>query len=118
MSEGEGLSRRGFRPEEGRHGHGEINRFSVRNRFLLRRHCADLAWALGCFPWWLLRDLVVVGACLTVETASLPGLVDLWRLRDDARARRRWVLGRRTIPSRQINRWFRRRGWVAEVGGS
>ena len=76
--------RRGFRPEVGRRGHVAINRFSVRNRFLLRRHCADFWWHLRCFPWWLLRDLLVVGACLTVERASLPALGDVRRLRSDS----------------------------------
>jgi len=109
--------RRGFRPEEGRHGHVAINRYSVRNRFLLRRHCADLWWHLRCFPWWLLRDLLVVGACLTVERASLPALGDVRRLRSDSRRRRSWVLGRRTATPRQITRWFRRRGRVEEVEG-
>ena len=109
--------RRGFRPEDGRRGHAAINRFSVRNRFLLRRHCADLWWRLLCFPWWLLRDLLVAGACLTVERASLPALGDVWRLRGDSSRRRSWVLGRRTAPPRQITRWFRRRGRVEEVEG-
>ncbi|MCG6949073.1 MAG: glycosyltransferase family 2 protein [Acidobacteria bacterium] len=107
--------RRGFRPEEGRAGHREINRFSVRNRFLLRRHCADLAWHVHCFPGWLLRDMLVIGACLTVERSSLPGLIDVWRLRRDSKRRRSWVLGRRTVPTRRINAWFRRRGRVEEV---
>ncbi len=65
----------------------------------------------------LLRDLLVVGACLTVERASLPALVDVWRLRSDSSRRGRWVLGRRTVPPRQIARWFRRRGRVEEVEG-
>jgi GT2 family glycosyltransferase len=109
--------RRGFRPEEGRRGHAAINRYSVRNRFLLRRHCAGPWWYLRCFPWWLLRDVVVVAACLTVERASMPALADVWRLRGDSQRRRRWVLGRRTVPSRRITRWFRRRGRVEEVEG-
>jgi len=108
---------RGFRPEEGRRGHAAINRYSVRNRFLLRLHCADAWWHLRCFPWWLLRDLVVIGACLTVERASLPALADVWRLRADSRRRRQQVLGRRTAPSRRIAQWFRRRGRVEEVEG-
>jgi GT2 family glycosyltransferase len=112
------VHRRGFRPEEGRRGHAEINRFSVRNRFLLRRHCADYWWHLRCFPWWLIRDLLVLGACLTVERASLSALADLRRLRTDSRRRRSWVLGRRTVPPRQIARWFRRRGRVEEVEGA
>ena len=109
--------RRGFRPEEGRQGHMAINRFSVRNRFLLRHHCAGFWWHLRCFPWWLLRDLLVVGACLTVERASLPALGDVRRLSGDSNRRRSWVLGRRTVPTRQITRWFRRRGRVEEVEG-
>lgn len=107
--------RRGFRPEEGRRGHRDINRFSVRNRFLLRAHCADAGWHLRCLPWWLGRDLLVVGACLTVERPSLPGLVDAWRLRADALEKRRWVLGRRTVSGRRMARWFRKQGWVEEV---
>ncbi len=107
--------RRGFRPEAGRHGHSEINRHSVRNRFLLRAHCADLGWHLRCLPWWLARDLMVVGACLTVERSSLAGLAEAWQLRGDARRRRRWVQGRRRVSQRQMARWFRKRGEVEEV---
>jgi GT2 family glycosyltransferase len=103
---------RGFRPEGGRRGHQPVNRLSVRNRFLLRIHCADLGWHLRCFPWWKIRDLAVIGACLTIERSSWPGLVEVWRGRADAVARRRWVLSRRTVRSRQMSRWFRRRGWV------
>ncbi len=106
---------RGFRPEAGRQGHQAVNRLSVRNRFLLRAHCADLAWHLRTFPHWLLRDLLVVAACLTVERRSLPALAEAWRLRRDAMQRRRWVLDRSRVGSRQLSRWFRRRGWVEEV---
>jgi GT2 family glycosyltransferase len=107
--------RRGFRPEQGRKGHAIINAHSVKNRFLLRLHCADLGWHLRCFPWWLLRDLLVVGACLVRERSSLPALLQLWQLRRDALLRRRSVLGRAAVGSRQVSRWFRRREWVEEV---
>jgi len=103
---------RGFRPEGGRHGHETINRLSVRNRFLLRIHCADLGWHLRCFPWWKLRDLLVIGACLTIERSSLAGLAEVWRGRSDALTRRRWVLSRRKASSRRISRWFRKRHQV------
>ncbi len=107
--------RRGFRPEEGRRGRDAVNRLSVRNRFLLRLHCADFGWHRGCFPWWLFRDLAVVGACCTVERSSLPALGDVWRLRMDAAARRRWVMDRRTQSSRRLRRWFRKRNWTDEM---
>jgi GT2 family glycosyltransferase len=103
---------RGFRPELGRRGHELVNRLSVRNRFLLRLHCADWWWHLVCFPWWKLRDLAVIGACLTIERTSMPGLAEVWKGRADALGRRRWVMSRRRVPPRRIARWFRRRGWV------
>jgi len=103
---------RGLRPERGRGVHPAADRLSVRNRFLLRWHCADLAWHAACFPWWLVRDLAVVLACLTVERSSLGAFAELWRLRHDARVRRRWVLGRAVVPSRRLRRWFRRKGRV------
>jgi GT2 family glycosyltransferase len=107
--------RRHFRPEDGRRGHTAINRYSVRNRFLLRWHCADIGWHLACLPWWLVRDLVVVVACLTVEWSSLRGLLELWRLRKDANRRRRWVMERVTAPPRRVRRWFRKRRGLVEV---
>ena len=106
---------RGFQPERGRRGHEDVNRWSVRNRFLLRIHCADLGWHLWCFPWWKIRDLLVIGACLTVERSSLPAFADLWRGRSDSWSRRRWVLSRTRVPSRRISRWFRKRHQVEEL---
>jgi len=101
------VHRRGLRPEEGRAGKRLVNLHSVRNRFLLRAHCADNGWHLACFPWWFLRDILVVGACLTVETTSLAGLAELWRRRRQAASRRGWILGRATVPSAAVRRWFR-----------
>jgi GT2 family glycosyltransferase len=106
---------RGFQPEAGRRGHETVNRLSVRNRFLLRIHCADWGWHLRCFPWWKIRDLMVIGGCLTIERSSLPGLFDVWRKRADAMNRRRWVMSRRRVRSRQISRWFRKRNQVEEL---
>jgi GT2 family glycosyltransferase len=112
VPEARATHRRGLRPERGRAQPAAVNRWSVRNRFLLRAHCADLAWHLRCFPWWLARDLLVIAACLTVERSSLPGFASLWRLRHDARQRRRWVLGRATVPSPEVRRWFRPGAYV------
>ncbi len=106
---------RGLKPERGRAGQRLINALSVRNRFLLRLHCADIGWHLRCFPWWLLRDILVVGAAMTVERSSLSALTAAWRLRGEAWQRRKWVLGRSTVASRQVARWFRIKGWVRWV---
>jgi GT2 family glycosyltransferase len=106
---------RGFRPEAGRRGHDVVNFHSVKNRFLLRWHCADLGWHLHFSPSWFFRDLLVVGACFTVERSSLPALAMIWRLRRDARARRRHVLSTASTEPRRMRRWFRTGEWVEEV---
>lgn len=105
---------RGQRPEEGRRSSAAINRHSVRNRFLLLWSNADWRWRVACFPWWLLRHVLVVGACATVERSSWGGLVEAWRRRPFQRRRgadnaRRaiasgWKLAAWCMPGRRV-RW-------------
>jgi GT2 family glycosyltransferase len=84
-----------------------INMHSVKNRFLLRIHHADAWWLLRFGPISLLRDLVVIGACLTVERSSLPALT--WVVRNARRhlRRRREILSRRQVSSAELREWFR-----------
>jgi GT2 family glycosyltransferase len=96
---------RGLQPEAGRRGTETINRLSVRNRFLLLAANADWRWRLACFPFWLLRDLAVVAACLTVERSSLPGLVEAWRLRRAQRARGRGNAVSATVSGWRVATW-------------
>jgi GT2 family glycosyltransferase len=97
---------RGLRPEARRRGTAEINRHSVRNRFLWRLGNADWRWHLACFPWWLLRDTTVIAACLTVERSSLPGLAEAWRLRARQRERGRANASRALVSGWRLARWF------------
>jgi GT2 family glycosyltransferase len=97
---------RGLKPEHRRRGTPEVNRHSVRNRFLLRWSNADWRWLAACFPWWLVRDLVVALACLTVERASLPGLQEAWALRAQQRARGRANSSRVIVSGWRVARWF------------
>ncbi len=106
---------RGLRPEAHRRGTTEINRHSVRNRFLLRLANADWRWHLACFPWWLLRDALVIGACLTVERSSLPGLAEAWRLRAAQRQRGRANAARALVSGWAMARWFRPGGRTRSV---
>jgi GT2 family glycosyltransferase len=65
-----------------------VNYHSVKNRFLLRinnQSAADFASTL--LPT-LARDVVVLGACLTVERSSLPAFSWLWRNRKRLWAKR------------------------------
>jgi GT2 family glycosyltransferase len=97
---------RGLKPEARRRGTEEINRHSVRNRFLLRWSNADWRWLLACFPWWLVRDLIVVLGCLTVERSSRPALAEAFALRRQQRARGSVNAARATVSSWRVARWF------------
>jgi GT2 family glycosyltransferase len=94
-------------PERRRSLPDAINRHSVKNRFLLRIHHADRGWFVRFGLPSLVRDVVVVGACLTVERSSLPGLG--WVVRNLGRhlRRRREIMRRRTVSSADLRRWFR-----------
>jgi GT2 family glycosyltransferase len=85
----------------------EINRHSVKNRFLLRIHHADRGWLLAFGLRSLVRDVIVIGACLTIERSSLPGLVWLGRHWRRHMRRRRQILATRRVPSSDLRQWFR-----------
>jgi GT2 family glycosyltransferase len=111
-----GYHARGLRPEARRRGTVTINRMSVRNRFLLRMANADWRWHLLCFPWWLLRDLVVAVGCVAVERSSLPGLREAWALRGRQLARGRLNRRRALVSGWRLARMFLPGGRVREVG--
>ncbi len=108
---------RGLKPEQARRGTPDVNRHSVRNRFLLRWSNADWRWRLACFPWWAMRDLVVVAACLTAERSSLPALGEAWALRRRQRARGRANASRAVVSGWRVARWFLPGGATREVAG-
>jgi GT2 family glycosyltransferase len=88
----------------------EINRYSVRNRFLLRlkNQSVGLAWR---FAWpGLRRDAQVIGYVLLREWSSIPGLLDVCRLLPRMLTWRRHVLGRRRRRSADMAAWFRHAG--------
>ena len=93
-------------PERRRELSASVNRHSVKNRFLLRIHHADRGWLVRFGPRSLARDVVVIGACLTVERSSLPAL--RWVLRNLPRhfERRRQILARRVVSSAELRSWF------------
>lgn len=69
----------------------EANRHSVKNRFLLRINNQSAAEALRTLVPTLARDLVVLGACLTVERSSLPAFAWLWKNRKRLWRKRREI---------------------------
>jgi GT2 family glycosyltransferase len=84
------------RPELGRRLSPEINRHSVKNRFLMRiKNTTPELYARVLVPATL-RDLVVLAGVVLVERQSIPGIVQVlrhlprvWRARREIQARRR-----------------------------
>lgn len=88
----------------------QINRYSVRNRFLLRikNQSFGLAWRFALPGLW--RDTQVVGYVLLREWASIPGLLDVVRLLPSMLGWRRHILGRKRVQAAELARWFRPAG--------
>ena len=84
-----------------------VNMHSVKNRFLLRLKNEGLYLALRNAPFELPRDLVAIGAILTVERSSLPALRWLWKNRRRIMAKRRDIQRRRRVSDRALADWFR-----------
>ncbi len=85
----------------------EINMHSVKNRFLLRLKNEGAYLAMRNAPFELSRDLVAIGAALTIERTSLPAFAWLWRNRERIFEKRRLIQARRRISDRELARWFR-----------
>ncbi len=68
-----------------------INFHSVKNRFLLRINNQSGAEAARTLLPTLARDLLVVGACLTIERTSLPAFSWLWKNRGRLWSKRREI---------------------------
>ena len=84
-----------------------INMHSVKNRFMMRIKNEGLYLALRNAPFELARDLITIGAVLTIERSSLPAFSWLWRHRKRIFAKRREIQRRRKISDRALARWFR-----------
>ena len=71
-----------------------VNYHSVKNLFLLRINNQTAGEFFATLIPTLARDLVVIGACLTIERSSLPAFGWLWRNRRRLRAKRREIAER------------------------
>jgi GT2 family glycosyltransferase len=82
------------------------NLHSVKNRFLLRINNAGREHLRSTFPQTFARDLLVVGGCLTVERTSWLALRWLAENRERLLGKRAEIQGKRTVPDRELLRWF------------
>ena len=87
-----------------------VNFHSLKNRYLLRIDHQTGGNFLRTFLPTLARDLAALGWVLLRERPSLAAYGWLWRNRRDLLARRRIVQERRTVPAREVDRWFSVRG--------
>ncbi len=83
--------RRSSLPQRRRGQSPDANLHSVKNRFLLRINNQSGPELLRTLVPTAARDLVVLGACLTVERSSLPAFGWLWRNRRRLWAKRREI---------------------------
>ncbi|MDX1583923.1 MAG: glycosyltransferase family 2 protein, partial [Thermoanaerobaculia bacterium] len=83
-----------------------VNYHGVKNRFLLRLKNPGPHLFLRTLPRTLVRDLVVLGATMTVERTSFPAWGWLFRNLGRTLEKRREIQRRRTIPDAEILRWF------------
>lgn len=86
-----------------------MNYHSLKNRYLLRIAHQTPGNFLKTFVPTLWRDLLALGHVVLRERTSLPAYGWLWRHRRTLLAHRRAVQERRTVPAREIDRWFFRR---------
>lgn len=87
-----------------------VNRHSLKNRYLLRIYHQTAGNFVRTFFPTLFRDLQALGYVLLRERSSLGAYAWLWRNRRDVLRRRRLIQGRRTVPAREIDRWFFQEG--------
>ncbi len=84
----------------------EINMHSVKNRFLMRikNMTGDLYRRNGLSI--TLRDLVVIGACCTVELSSLKAFWKVGESWNRVWAKRKWIMERRRVTDEYLASWF------------
>ena len=107
VPEAVGYHVRAVTPERRRSLPAAINMHSLKNRFLLRLKNEGVYLAIRNAPFEIARDIVAIGAALTIERSSLPALGWLWRNRERILAKRRAVQARRRVSDRSLAEWFR-----------
>ncbi len=93
-------------PERFRQLPDEINRHSIKNRFLMRAKNISLALYSRLFLPIAARDLLILGYCALCNRGLLSGLSLFWSKRGSIAEKRNWVQSRRRISDHELARWF------------
>ena len=97
--------RRRARPGNRRSLPPELNRHSVKNRFLMRMKNQTLSNLWRTLPG-LGLDLLLIGWVVAAERSSLPALRQAFAGRHQAWAKRRQIMARRRASGWEVDRWF------------
>jgi GT2 family glycosyltransferase len=84
----------------------EINRHSIKNRFLMRAKNISLTLYLRLLIPVTARDLLILGYCTLFNRGLLSGLNLFWSKRKSLREKRKWVQAHRRISDRELAHWF------------
>jgi GT2 family glycosyltransferase len=93
-------------PERFRQLPDEINRHSIKNRFLMRAKNISVGLYLRLLIPITARDLLIFGYCMLFNRGLLSGLSLFWSERKAIQEKRRWIQSHRTVSDRELVRWF------------
>lgn len=84
----------------------EINRHSIKNRFLMRAKNISFALYSRLFIPIAVRDFLIVGYCALCNRGLLSGLSLFWTKRRSIAEKRNWVQSHRRVSDHELARWF------------
>lgn len=96
-------------PERFRQLPDEINRHSIKNRFLMRAKNISLKLYLRLLVPVTARDLLIFGYSVLFNRNLLSGLALFWSKCGTIREKRKWVQSHRRIEDRELAVWFAKR---------
>jgi GT2 family glycosyltransferase len=93
-------------PERFRQLPDEINRHSIKNRFLMRaKNISDGLYLRLLIPVTA-RDLLIFGYCVLFNRGLLSGLGLFWSKRESIRGKRKWIQAHRRVSDPELAPWF------------
>jgi GT2 family glycosyltransferase len=96
-------------PERFRQLPDEINRHSIKNRFLMRVKNISAPLYFRLFLPITARDVLILGYCVLFNRRLLSGLRLFWSKRTVIREKRRWIQSHRKVNDKELAQWFRKR---------
>jgi GT2 family glycosyltransferase len=84
----------------------EINRHSIKNRFLMRAKNISAGLYLRLLIPVTVRDLLIFGYCALFNPGLLSGLGLFWSKRKAIREKRKWIQGHRRASDDELAQWF------------